>query len=202
MPSTNICTKETERRESTGGEPSQEKTSDRQRDISGEPSQQYVESMGSTRGGEESISWPDKIERALKARGGEATGSEILHFIKEHYPKDIENRKNWENSVRACLSNNRRFARGDVKSGSKLLRWRLSPVNSISWQIPPSWRAGVERESKSPERDSDSTTWSDKIYHVLKYNGGQVGLYCHLSIPHMAILTVCRRAQLRRYVSG
>jgi len=74
-----------------------------------------------------SISWPEKITAVmLKYGGGQGRAGDICKWIQAEYFDDIDDSKNWKNTVSAFLSNNKRFIKGDPQGPSRAAVWRLS----------------------------------------------------------------------------
>jgi hypothetical protein len=74
-----------------------------------------------------SISWPEKITAVmLKYGGGQGRAGDICKWIQAEYVDDIDDSKNWKNTVSAFLSNNKRFIKGDPQGSSRAAVWRLS----------------------------------------------------------------------------
>lgn len=76
-----------------------------------------------------SISWPEKITAVmLKYGGGQGRAGDICKWIQAEYMEDIDDSKNWKNTVSAFLSNNKRFIKGEPQGVSRAAVWKLSSI--------------------------------------------------------------------------
>jgi len=116
--------------------------------------------------------YTEMIEQALKYLGGRGTGVEITNFINNNYNSLLNNKTTtWKNSVMGCLSANRKnlFTKEPQKENSKRYVWRLTDLSEVIGEKPEPPISLVVPKEKEKERDEspfNSPNLNDEHHHA------------------------------------